>query len=138
MAKTVADVMTREPVTVESTRPVQEAARLMRQADTGALIVLQDGNVAGIVTDRDITVRVVAEGKGLETPVREACSEDLNAVAPDTSISQAVQVMRSNAVRRLPVVESGHPVGIVSLGDLAMERDSDSALADISAAEGNV
>ena len=137
MAKTVSDVMTRDPATVESSRPVQEAARLMRDNDTGALIVLRDGTVAGIVTDRDITVRVVADGKGGETPVQEACSPDLNAVAPDTSLEQAVQVMRSNAVRRLPVVESGKAVGILSLGDLAMEKDQGSALADISAAPGN-
>jgi CBS domain-containing protein len=96
----------------------------MRDADAGAVIALQDGNVAGIVTYRDIAVRVVAAGKGPDTPVLQG-------------ILQAVQVMRANAARRLPVIESGRPVGIVSIGDLAIERDSESALADISAAEGN-
>ena len=138
MAKTVADVMTRDPVTVESSHPVREAAQLMRDADAGALIVLEDGKVAGIATDRDIVVRVLANGDGPDTPVQRACSSDeLTTVAPDTSIEQAVQIMRSKAVRRLPVLESGRPVGIVSLGDLAIERDPDSALADVSAAEGN-
>jgi CBS domain-containing protein len=138
MAKTVADVMTRDPVTVESSHPVREAAQLMRDADAGALIVLQDGKVAGIATDRDIVVRVVANGDGPDTPVQQACSAgDVATVAPDTSIEQAVQIMRTKAVRRLPVIESGRPVGIVSMGDLAMERDPNSALADVSAAEGN-
>jgi CBS domain-containing protein len=78
----------------------------------------------------------VAEDKDLSTPVGEACSAaDLQTVGPDTSLDQAVQLMRSNAIRRLPVVENDQAVGILSLGDLAIELDEDSALADISAAE---
>ncbi|GAA2354876.1 CBS domain-containing protein [Nonomuraea africana] len=137
MARTVADVMTANPATVEASQPVSVAARLMVEQDAGAVIVTDNGKVSGIVTDRDITVRVVAEEKGSDTPVREACSEDVETVGPDTSLEQVVQLMRSAAVRRVPVVEKGTAVGIVSIGDLAIERDSDSALADISAAEGN-
>lgn len=135
MARTVSDVMTRNPETVEVSDPVVEAARRMRDADTGDVIVLDNGRVVGILTDRDITIRVVAENKDPSTPVSEACSTtDLQTVGPDTSLDQAVQLMRSNAVRRLPVVENDQAVGIISLGDLAMELDEDSALADISAA----
>jgi CBS domain-containing protein len=137
MAKTVAEVMTSRPATVEGDQPVSVAAALMRDNDAGAVIVNENGRVQGIITDRDIAVRVVADDKGPGTPVREACSPSVEAVGPDTSLDQAVQLMRSHAVRRLPVVEDGRAVGIVSLGDLAMERDPDSALADISAAEGN-
>ncbi|MFI9591566.1 CBS domain-containing protein [Nonomuraea sp. NPDC052265] len=137
MAETVADVMTSHPATVECDQPVSAAAALMRDNDAGAVIVNENGRMKGIVTDRDITIRVVADERGPDTPVREACSPWVEAVGPDTSIDQAVQIMRSHAVRRLPVVEDGRPVGIVSLGDLAVERDPDSALADISAAEGN-
>lgn len=137
MARTVADVMTADPATVDAGQPVSVAAALMRDNDTGAIIVTEDGRVQGIVTDRDIAVRLVAEEKGPDTPVREACSADVETVGPDTSIEQAVQIMRSRAVRRLPVVENDRAVGILSLGDLAMERDPDSALADISVAEGN-
>ncbi|MDP4511254.1 CBS domain-containing protein [Nonomuraea turcica] len=137
MAKTVADVMTSHPATIEGDQPVSVAAALMRENDAGAVIVNDNGRMAGIVTDRDIAVRVVADEKGPQTPVREACSPAVEAVGPDTSIDQAVQLMRSHAVRRLPVVEDGRAVGIVSLGDLALERDPNSALADISAAEGN-
>lgn len=136
MATTVSDVMTRNPVTVEVSEPVVEAARRMRDADTGDVIVLDNGRVVGVLTDRDITIRVVAENKDLSTPVGEACSAtDLQTVGPDTSLDQVVQLMRGKAVRRLPVVENDHAVGIVSLGDLAIELDENSALADISAAE---
>ncbi|MER7368161.1 CBS domain-containing protein [Nonomuraea wenchangensis] len=137
MARTVADVMTRDPAAVEAEQPVSVAAALMRENDAGAVIVNESGRMQGIVTDRDIAVRVVADDKGPETPVREACSASVEAVGPDTEIDQAVQLMRTHAVRRLPVVEDGRAIGIVSLGDLAMERDQNSALADISAAEGN-
>ncbi|MFI7612315.1 CBS domain-containing protein [Nonomuraea terrae] len=137
MAKTVADVMTSHPACIEGDQPVSVAAALMRDNDTGAIIVNDNGRMQGIVTDRDITVRVIADDRGPDTPVREACSPSIEAVGPDTSIDQAVQLMRSHAVRRLPVVEDGRAIGIVSLGDLAVERDPSSALADISAAEGN-
>ncbi|MBF8190815.1 CBS domain-containing protein [Nonomuraea sp. K274] len=137
MAKTVADVMTSHPAMVEGDQPVSVAATLMRDNDTGAIIVNDGGRMQGIVTDRDIAIRVVADERGPDTPVREACSPSVEAVDPETTIDQAVQLMRSHAVRRLPVVEDGRAVGIVSLGDLAVERDPNSALADISAAEGN-
>ncbi|MFG1705680.1 CBS domain-containing protein [Nonomuraea sp. M3C6] len=137
MAKTVADLMTSHPATVEADQPVSVAASLMRDNDAGAVIVNDNGRMQGIITDRDIAIRVVAEDKCCQTPVREACSPYVEAIGPDTSIDQAVRLMRSHAVRRLPVVEDGRAVGIVSLGDLALERDPNSALADISAAEGN-
>ncbi|HEY0166501.1 MAG TPA: CBS domain-containing protein [Jatrophihabitans sp.] len=138
MAATVSDVMTRDPETIEADEPVLEAARRMRDADSGDVIVLDNGRVVGILTDRDIAVRVVAEGKDSSTPVRQVCSTtDLQTVGPDTSLAQAVQLMRGNAVRRLPVVENDHAVGILSLGDLAMVLDENSALADISAAAPN-
>jgi CBS domain-containing protein len=137
MARTVAEVMTSNPATVEGDQPVSVAATLMRDNDAGAVIVNSNGRMQGIVTDRDIAIRVIADDRGPETPVREACSPSVEAVGPDTSIDQAVQLMRSHAVRRLPVVEDGRAVGIVSLGDLALEKDPNSALADISAAEGN-
>ncbi|MFG2074152.1 CBS domain-containing protein [Nonomuraea maritima] len=134
MATTVGEVMTRRLVTVEGDQPVSAAAALMRDHDTGAIIVNDNGRILGIVTDRDITVRVVADGRGPDTPVREACSRAVEAVGPDTGIDQAARLMRSHAVRRLPVVEDGRVIGVVSLGDLALESDPTSALAGISAA----
>src|SRR3954466_565527 len=129
MAQTVRDVMTANPSTVERGQPVIEAARLMRESDAGAVVVLDNGQVAGIITDRDITVRVVAEGRDLTgaTVGDAATMIDLTTVGPDTSIDQATQLMRRNAIRRLPVVENNRAVGILSIGDLAIENDSDSA-----------
>ncbi len=139
MAQTVRDVMTANPVTVESGETVTELARRMREADAGAIVVLDNGRVTGIATDRDIAVRVVAEGRdGDSTRVADmVSSDDLATVAPDTSLEQAVQIMRTKAVRRLPVIEGDRAIGILSLGDLSIERDEGSALADISAAPGN-
>jgi len=138
MAQTVAQVMTRNPITVAADAPVTTAAERMREADIGAVIVEDHGRAVGILTDRDIAVRVVAENRDLSTPAGQVCSAtDVRAVSPDTPLQDAVTVMRTAAVRRLPVVQDGHAVGIVSLGDLAIERDGESALADISAAEPN-
>jgi CBS domain-containing protein len=138
MATTVAEVMTHEPATVNADTPTSEAAREMRTSNTGDVLVTDGGQLVGIVTDRDIAIRIVAEDKSPSTPVREACSsQDLATVTPDTSIDQAIELMRSKAIRRLPVVEGGRPVGIVSIGDFALERDETSALADVSAAESN-
>ena len=137
MATTVAEIMARDPQTVQADAPVREAAGLMRDADTGDVVVLEGGRLVGILTDRDIAVRVVAEGGSADTPVRDACTTDPTTVTPDTRIEQAVELMRDRAIRRLPVVEGDRPVGVVSLGDLAIERDEDSALADIRAAAEN-
>lgn len=131
--------MTRNPVTIEAEQPVVEAARRMRHADAGAIVVLDNGQVSGIVTDRDITVRVVAEERDpATTSTRSVVSDvDVATVGPDTSVEQAAQLMQERAVRRLPVVEAGSAVGVVSLGDLAIERDPSSVLGQISAAESN-
>jgi CBS domain-containing protein len=109
----------------------------MRDADTGDVVVLDGESLVGILTDRDIAVRVVAEGGSADTPVRDACTADPTTVTADTTVEQAVALMRDGAVRRLPVVEGTRPVGVVSLGDLAIEQDEDSVLADISAATEN-
>jgi len=138
MANTVRDIMTKDPATIEAGEPVSEAARRMREVDAGDVIVLDNGRVIGIVTDRDIAIRLVADEKDYSTPVREICSsDDLATVAPDTSLDQAVQLMRTKGVRRLPVIEQDRAVGVLSIGDLAIERDQESALADVSAAPPN-
>ena len=136
---TIADVMTRNPASVELDQTAADAARLMVDHDAGAVLVTSHGALCGILTDRDIAVRLVAEEKPPDTPVSEIVSAtDLVMVTPKTPIHEAAELMRSRAIRRLPVLEEGQPVGIVSLGDIAMAADRESALADISAAEGNV
>jgi len=135
MARTVEEIMTRDPRTVDAGATLVDAAREMRESDIGNVVVLDGGRAAGILTDRDIVVRAVADGREpASTAVREACSSGLETLDPDQSVDDAVRLMREHDVRRLPVVRDGRPVGILSLGDLAVEREPESALADISAA----
>ena len=135
MAQTVEEIMTVNPRTVNVDDTVKDAAGVMRDSDIGDVIVIGDGQVTGIVTDRDIAVRAVAEGRDAEsTSVSEICSAGIQAIEPNGSVDDALRMMREEDIRRLPVVKNGRPVGIVSLGDLAVEREPDSTLADISAA----
>jgi CBS domain-containing protein len=139
MAQRIRDVMTANPTTLSEEASVADAARRMRDEDIGdVLVVREEGELTAIVTDRDIAVRVVAEDRPpTVTLLRDMASKELATVSPDDSIADAVRIMRKQALRRIPVVDGGRPVGIVSIGDLAVERDTDSALADISASEPN-
>jgi CBS domain-containing protein len=112
----------------------------MRDNDIGDVLIMdQDGRLRGIVTDRDIIVRGIANDRQPDsTPIGEVCSPDLVAVDADDDADQAVQMMRQRAVRRIPVMEDGQVIGVVSLGDMAIEKDPDSALAQISAAPENL
>jgi CBS domain-containing protein len=135
MAQTVEQIMTRDPRTVNADDPIVEAARIMRDSDIGDVIVLQGGEVGGILIDRDIVVRGVADGRdGESTSVSDVCTTGIEAIEPSASVDDALSRMREADIRRLPVVQDGQPVGIISLGDLAVEREPDSTLADISAA----
>lgn len=135
--QTVADVMTPAPTTIGMSETLQTAAQVMASEDVGALVVQAGHTTIGIVTDRDLVVRGLAEGLGLEAMVGEVASEDIVTVGPDVPAATAVQMMRAAAVRRIPVLDGETVVGIVSIGDLAIERDPMSALADISEAEPN-
>jgi len=138
VAQTLKDLMTPNPLTVKAGTTIFEAAQQMRDQGIGDVIVTDGGKVCGIVTDRDIVVRAIADGREpTTTKVGDICSRDLVTLAPTADVTEAVTLMRERALRRLPVVENGKPVGIVSIGDLAIERDEDSALADISAAPPN-
>src|SRR3954462_5266800 len=137
MADTIRDLLKGDAVTVEASATVQDAAKLMDEKDIGNVLVVENGEVQGIVTDRDIVVRVIAKGNGPDASVREACTTDVEVLSPDDSIDDALKKMEQANVRRLPVVEDGKPVGIVALGDLAVDTDQDSALADISSASPN-
>ena len=134
----IRDVMTPAPVTVSSSTSLEQAAREMRDANIGDVIVLDGEQITGILTDRDIVVRAVAGGRNpAQTRVGEIASRELTTIDPDESVDSAVGLMRERSIRRLPVVEDGRPVGIVSLGDLALERDPESCLGEISAAPPN-
>jgi CBS domain-containing protein len=139
MPEKVAEMMTRDPLTVPSHATAADAARIMRDGAIGDVIVMKaDGNVCGIVTDRDLTLRVVAEGQDPTSVTMDAiCGHSVVSIGSGETVAQAVALMRKHDIRRLPVVDRGHLVGIVSLGDLALDRDPGSVLADISSAPPN-
>ncbi|SCD79767.1 CBS domain-containing protein [Streptomyces sp. di188] len=123
-------------VAVRPDASVVEAARLMRGQDIGDVVVADGQHVVGVVTDRNITVRAVAEGRDpYRVSVGSVCTPDPLTPAPDAPVASAVALMREHAVRRIPVVEGGLPVGPVALGDLAETRDLESALAGVGRAD---
>ena len=134
----IKDVMTPNPTVLPATATVVDAARAMRQADVGDVLVESEGELRGIVTDRDIVVRAIADGGDpLDVKLGDIASVQLATLKPSDSVEDAVRLMREKALRRVPVCEGGRAVGIVSLGDLAIEGDGEEALADISAAPPN-
>ncbi len=135
----IQDLMTPDLKALEATASVRAAAELMRESDIGDVVVLENNRLCGIVTDRDIVVRVLADGSdpGMVT-VGEICSRELTTVPPTASVDDAVRLIRQKAIRRLPVVEDdGEVLGIISIGDIAVAKDRESALADVSAAPPN-
>jgi len=132
--------MTARPVTLDEDASVVEAARAMRDGDFGSIIIVKEdgGAVSGVVTDRDIVVRVVAEGVDPKNVrLGDICEGDVVTAGPEDPVDKVADLMRAKAIRRVPVVEGGHLVGVVSLGDLAKKMDEGPALADISAAPPN-
>jgi CBS domain-containing protein len=139
MKQNIREVMTPNPKALSQSATIMEAACAMRENDIGDVVVLDNGRLCGILTDRDIVVRALAAGcDPNRTSVGEICSRALVTLAPEDSTGQAVRVMREHAIRRLPIEDRGRVVGIVSLGDVAVDADRRSALADISAAPPNV
>ena len=139
MKQNIREVMTPNPKALAHSATIMEAACAMRDHDIGDVVVLDNGRLCGILTDRDIVVRALAAGcDPNRTSVGEICSRALVTLAPEDSTGQAVRVMREHAIRRLPIEDRGRVVGIVSLGDVAVDADRRSALADISAAPPNV
>jgi predicted phosphoribosyltransferase len=140
MTRYVRDVMSPGATAVEPMTTLSEAARVMREQNIGDVLVAYDCDLFGVLTDRDITVRAVAEGRDPRvTTVGSLCTRPpVITLDPDDTTDHAVELMRRHALRRLPVVEHGGcPVGMVSLGDLATTEDPHSALADISRADPN-
>ena len=119
---TVADVMTPGVETTTSSEALRDAARTMREGDFGSMSVVDDGRLVGILTDRDIVVRGVAEGLDPKVArVGDVASRTPVAVAPDQDLDEAMELMAEHRVRRLPVVDDGRLVGVVSQADVALE-----------------
>jgi CBS domain-containing protein len=124
MAKSVRDAMTEDPRSIGASASVVEAARLMREEHIGSLPVTEDERLVGMITDRDITTRVVAESAVPETTsVADVYSRDLISVEPDNDLEEALQLMARHQVRRLPVVENGRLVGMVAQADIALKEN---------------
>jgi CBS domain-containing protein len=124
MAKSVRDAMTEDPRSIGKSVSVVEAARLMREQDIGSLPITDDETLVGMITDRDITTRVVAEAADPKmTSVEDVYSRDLISVEPDTDLDEALLLMARHQVRRLPVVENGRLVGIVGQADIALREN---------------
>jgi CBS domain-containing protein len=128
----VRDVMMPNPVSLEAGANLLDAAKAMRDADVGAVVVVRGDQICGIVTDRDLVVRAMAEGRDpARTRLEEISSTELATVEPLHTVQDAAQVMSERHVQRLPVVAEGMAVGIVSLADLAPHLEPHSALADV-------
>jgi CBS domain-containing protein len=121
----IRDVMTSNPRTVSPNDTVQSAAQIMKAEDTGAVPVVENGRVLALVTDRDIVIRVVAEGGAVTGRVCDIASSHVITVSPEMSTKDASDLMSERQIRRLPVVENDRLVGIVSLGDLAVKDGHD-------------
>lgn len=135
------EIMTSTVKTASVDTPIREVAALMREGDMGSVPVIADGKLAGIVTDRDIVVRAVAEGKSPDTPVGEAMTSEVFSVKPDDFVFEAIRLMGDKQVRRIPVVaEDGSLAGIIAIADVALEvedqREIAEALEEISSGAG--
>lgn len=128
MPGSIRDVMTTNLVTVGPESTAVDAAVAMRDNNIGPVLVVDGDEICGILTDRDIAVEGVASGRDPKTTkVIDLCTANVQTVSPDTSVDEAIQLMKDNSIRRLPVVEGGKPVGIVSLGDLTVDSDARTA-----------
>jgi signal-transduction protein with cAMP-binding, CBS, and nucleotidyltransferase domain len=126
----VRDLMTPGPIGVDYHQSIGDAARIMRDWGISAVLVFNDQALQGLVTDRDLVVKAVAESKGPDEPVGPLSSGDLIGVDADDDVAVAVRLMRENAVRRLPVIQDGQVAGVLSLGDLALADEVTAAAPD--------
>jgi len=138
MAQNIRDVMTADPTTCAHTASLVDAAKKMRDGGIGNVVVTNGDEPCGIVTDRDIVVKAIADGRDPnECTLDDVCSHQLVSVAPGDSVDKAIGIMRDKAIRRVAVMDGGKLTGMVSLGDLAIEGSGEKALDDISAAPTN-
>jgi len=124
----VREIMTADIKKATPDNTLTDIAAMMRDEDVGALPVVQDGELRGIVTDRDIVVRAIADGKEPSTTtVQEVLSKDLESVEPDDDVEKAADLMASHQIRRLPVIQGGKLIGMVTLGDIAVKHEEGTA-----------
>ncbi len=131
---TVRDHMTADPVYLESSATIRDAARAMRDHNFGSVPVVEGGALVGMLTDRDIVIRAVADGAGAESPISAVMSGDVVTVGVDDDLEEVRRTLSSHALRRVPVVDGESLVGILALGDLAEGGEDEKVLKDISEA----
>jgi CBS domain-containing protein len=124
---TIQECMSKNIATVSSSQTIKEAAELMSQSNVGSIPVVDNGQLRGIITDRDITLRSTAEGLDSNTKVSQVMTTNLVSGHTSMSTQEAAKVMAQHQIRRLPIVENNQLVGIVALGDLATNQMSDEA-----------
>jgi CBS domain-containing protein len=123
--------MTRDVKTATRDMPLREVAVMMREGDVGSVPVVEDGRLVGILTDRDIVVRAIANGKDAAAPVSDAMTAEIFSVKPDDFVFEAIRIMGDRQVRRIPVVaESGDLAGIISMADIALEMEDEREIAE--------
>lgn len=138
MVMTVQQVMTTDPIVMSSDSSASQAARIMSDRQIGTVVVMDHGRPFGMVTDRDITLRVVAAGKDPSvTAIAEICSREIASVRPDQPIDDATKVMKSHDVKRILVMADDRVAGIISLGDLAARGEGSEVQPDLSQADPN-
>lgn len=133
----VRDVMTTNLVIATPETTLEEIAAMMKIGDTGVIPVAEEGELIGLITDRDIVVRCVAEGRDpAEVSAEDIVSEDVEVVDPETAVEEALEIMGRRQIRRLPVVDMGELVGMISIGDIAVkqgdEKEAGETLKDVS------
>ncbi|HMQ03280.1 MAG TPA: CBS domain-containing protein [Pyrinomonadaceae bacterium] len=125
------DIMTSSLTTATRANTLKEVAAMMRDGDMGSVPVVEDGKLVGIVTDRDIVVRALAEGKECSTSVADAMTTDIFSVKPDDFAFEAVRMMGDKQVRRIPVVDDeGSLAGIIAMADIALEMEDEKEIAE--------
>ena len=125
------EIMTKSVKTANRDMPVRDVAAMMRDGDMGSVPVIEGGRLVGIVTDRDIVVRAVADGKDASTPVGDAMTTEIYSVRPDDFVFEAVRIMGDKQVRRIPVVtEDGQLAGIIAMADVALETEDQREIAE--------
>ena len=125
------EIMTRDVRTATREMTLREVAQMMRDGDMGSVPVVEDGRLVGIVTDRDMVVRAIAEGRDTATPISEAMTTEIFSVRPDDFVFEAVRLMGDKQVRRIPVVtEDGKLAGIIAMADVALETEDELEIAE--------
>ncbi|MGD9631128.1 MAG: CBS domain-containing protein [Pyrinomonadaceae bacterium] len=125
------DIMTRDVKTATGEMTLRDAAAMMRDGDMGSVPVVEDGRLVGILTDRDIVVRAIAEGKDPTTPIAEAMTTEIFSVRPEDFVFEAIRLMGDKQVRRIPVVgQAGELAGIIAIADIALEMEDEREIAE--------